>query len=235
MKKLFYLLTALSLVFIIGCSKNNELQLENGFSNVEKKSEQTLVQLNDDSYSAANLENQISLPLCLDNTVIDTFIYFANEFTNYLMSEENLTNPLDSIQLAELINQQGVNTIEEFYQFTSETWNIPLQVVINFSKYSGIVSKELSRETPINHPIASRYHSLIKSGCLTSILDDELFENDLFVIAMLRHGCGSFWSVFSSCGKAALLTAAACAAPNPVTIGLAIFAVGDYIETLADC
>ena len=28
MKKLFYFLTALSLVFIIGCSKNNDLQLE---------------------------------------------------------------------------------------------------------------------------------------------------------------------------------------------------------------
>jgi len=235
MKKLFFLLTVLVLIFIVGCNKNSDLQLEKDLTNVDQKLEKTLVQSNIENSNIYNLESELTLPSCLDNTVVDSFIYFANEFTNYLMTDENLTNPLDSIQLAELISQQGINTIDEFYQFTSETWNIPLQVVINFSKYSQKVANELSRETPENHPIANRYYSLIKSGCLTSVLSNELFENDMFVISILRHGCGSFWSVFSSCGKAVIATVAACAAPSPVTIGLAILEIGDYVETLADC
>ena len=70
MKKLFFLLTVLELIFIVGCNKNSDLQLEKDLANVDQKLEKTLVQSNIEN---SNIEN---------SNIAKSFYYFDKvEFT----------------------------------------------------------------------------------------------------------------------------------------------------------
>lgn len=173
-----------------------------------------------------------TLPSCLDNNTIDSFIYYANEFTNYLMTQQNIFNLYDSIQLVEKANSYNLTNVDEFYNFVSNTWHIPKQTVINFAKYSIKVKSFLDKENEYHHPIASKWYNAIRSNCLQSNLAPDLFLEDSF--STLRVRC-TFWGVFSHCALAAGSTALACAAPNPASAIIAIAEIGNYIEYVSKC
>ncbi|MEZ4906528.1 MAG: hypothetical protein R2771_02540 [Saprospiraceae bacterium] len=145
-----------------------------------------------------------------------------------------MENPYDSIQLAQLMSLYELNNMEDYYYFFYETWNVPINVVKQYTQLILKLKSNLERETEGNHTIASRYYSLIKSDCLSSNLPLYFFEDEELGDFIVRKPC-TFWGVFSTCGEAALTTFGACIAPNPVTIGLAIICVGDYIETVSKC
>ncbi len=180
-------------------------------------------------------DKDLSLPSCLDENVVDTFLYFSNEFTNYLLSADSINNFPDSTELAEMINSQGIDTKEEFYQFVSNKWNIPLDIVKKFGFYSKKVANQISRETPEHHPIASRYYELVKTGCLKSNLNPEFFEDDDFIVSMVRMPCPTYWDVLGSLAMAVITTAEAVECPSPWSIFGAVRSIVHYYDTVLKC
>lgn len=128
---------------------------------------------------------------CLDTTEVDSFIYYANVFTNILNSSENRILIKDSLKLFNLAQNSGINSLEEYYNWVHITFGVSRNISEKFALYSNLVLPQLQQENIRNHPIADRYYFLLESGCINSNIQYEDFSD------YLRRGCG-FWSVFGN-------------------------------------
>lgn len=229
MKKKFFILGFLGLAFIslfnTSCNENADLI---NFDNSLKLNQNPNVP-----------SNVIPLPPnCLNETVVDSFIYYMNEFNNYLLQDTNKTLLSDSLTLINLANNAGVSSFSEFCSFVSNTFNIPLEIVKNTCKYSAKVMPFLERETVNNHPIADRWYSLIKTHCISTILPQDMFLTDTLQIELRK--CG-FWNLFwncaslaGSCASAVLVETWTLGVGTVVAVGLVASGYG-YYHAIKDC
>lgn len=216
MKKKFFKLSFLGLalisLFTISCNENSDLITHEGTSFKEIKKD--------------NFQNNV-VPLppnCLNETVVDSFIYYINEFNNYFLQDTNEVILSDSFNLIVLAQNSTISSFSEFCSFISGNFKIPLEIVKGTCIYSAKVLPNLLRENENNHPIAERWYFLIKSGCISTILPHEMFINDTLEVN-IRKGC-SFWELFTSCAGLAASVAGAVTIET-VTVGAGtIAAVG---------
>ena len=232
------------MILLIGISIsacNNDSFVESDLFTISKTNQfnKSILTNEIETQSLQNFEPVNPLPTCLDKTVVDTFIYYANEFTNYLWTEDNMPVLLDSVELINLATNANIASLDEFYYFVSTTFNVPVEVVQGFSIYSAKILPQLVRESEQNHPIASRYYNLIKYDCLISIFPDEMFEGDELSV-LIRAKCG-FWNLFASCAGLAA-SAAGAVMVETWTVGVGtVVAVGlvssaySYGSAIADC
>lgn len=157
-----------------------------GFNSCTK--EESTIQSKISESQIGKPQNISSLSDCLNETVVDSFIYYANEFNNHL--NLNIDLVLDSIRNTQLAYSSNIQSLEAYYIWVANTFQMPKNIVTNFAKYSFLIQSELSKESIRNHPIATRYYELIQSGCLVSNL-----EFDSFYVEGRARDCG-FWDLF---------------------------------------
>ena len=234
MKYLFVLLLAIVLISFVACNENSLLGDEPipAFQQFQIENSQT----NNVEFEPMIDSEGIELPNCLEETVIDSFIFYFNEFNNYLLQEDNITYlcNLDSIEILNLVVNASIEDLEDFYLFYSNTFDIPFKIVENAFIYSAKIQKELEKETELHHPIADRWHLLIKNGCLNSVYPPDIFDADQLSV-ILRHKC-SFWGLFTSCAGLALWCASV-VVTGPTVIGVAgsVVSAVSYGMAIADC
>lgn len=147
------------------------------------------IELNENVNLALNGFN--STGSCLNETEIDSFIYYANAFTNILNSNPNLSLIQDSLQLVFVSSNISFNSFKDYCIWVENTFSIPRDITTKFGYYSNKILPDLQQENLRNHPIADRYYFLIENGCINSNIDFIGFYSNL------RKGCG-FWSVFGN-------------------------------------
>jgi hypothetical protein len=136
---------------------------------------------------------------CINENSIDSFIYYANEFTNILNNSENRRLLLDSVVLFSTVENNNINSLNLYYTWIEVTFGIPTITSQKFGYYSNIVLQQLQLENINYHPIADRYFYLIESGCIISSIEFDGFYSSVdYSGAYLRGGGCGFWSVFGN-------------------------------------
>jgi len=122
MKKLFFLLTVLVLIFIVGCNKNSDLQLEKDLTNVDQKLEQTLVQSNIENFSyTKNTElNNLNNKDALEERDEINAGYYHNKIARKIMPlYQNVQYDFDQIY-----NSVQIEGLKEGMVFTTSNINM---------------------------------------------------------------------------------------------------------------
>jgi hypothetical protein len=221
-------------ILLFACAKDETLSTLHVVNDLDNNT--SILQLSTD-YSTVNddlitYESSLLFPECLDESLIDSWIYYFNEFNNYLLADDNLALLSDSLELMSLMENVEFSSPEVIYQFISDIFDIPYDIVIiNFQLTSELLP-QLKLETLTNHPIATRYYDLIQNNCIYSVWDINGFDS--------RKGC-SFLDVFTSASALALSIFGA-GLVETVTVGTGTFVAAtiiisayQYADQIYDC
>jgi len=194
MKTIFIIFVVALFGIMISCNKDIETNDSISAETQQNKTEESTT--NNDETSRTEFSH-FAGNACLEDNLVDSFLFYLNEYNNYLFSEDGLFRTLymrDSSAffglIDSLIELNSPVTFEGYVKCHSKLLDIPQDVVSNYLIFSDKISPRLLQETETNHPIASRYIDLVIDD-FTDIITVRCFDLNLNNVEE-----GDFISVF---------------------------------------